>query len=241
MKRMIMISMLLHVAFNCVTAEETGLVHQVQLALRQAEYAVPEQHRSLGYFTENYRAQGGWHFTPEFAQLQELVSENWREVLDNIVEITGDSKVHQLMLCASFFSLPEEDFFFCLNRIADLCLADALPKLVFGWTRGAYELHTKPIHRFALHYDDPTVIEILRKAKIMRPKERAYYNKILSGGMKRWLTSPFYYDNETGTEPNLYSAESWAMFLGYWIIRMVVFVAIIIGAVVAWRYFRKQK
>lgn len=238
MKKIIVIIMLSHIAFSHVATGETGLIYQVQSALRQAEYAVPEQRRKLGYFTEDYHHnQDGWQCAPEFVQLQELVSGNWREVLDNIVEITGDSKIQQVILCASFFSLPQEDFFHCLNRIADLCLSDDMPNWAFLWAIGAYEMATTPMHRFSLNYDNPVVIEVLEKTKIIQPSKSEWCDAVLSGKLKRQLTSYWYFDSDSGTYPNA-NPE-----LERTVVRIVIGIVVIVIfsiVVIVWRRFRKK-
>ena len=202
MKKMITMIVLLHIASGDAKANELELVGQVQQALRQVEQTIPKQIRKLGAFTEEFSYPSDWESSQnpaslqalfvenwsrsiEFTQLQKMVSENWKEILDVVVEIAGDSEVHQIILYASFFYLPQEDFFECLNKIADLCLDNAMPTWAFNWAFDSYELHTSPSHRITYNYDNPVVIKILQKAKIIRPGTSEMYDRMLSGETKK--------------------------------------------------------
>jgi hypothetical protein len=144
-----------------------------------------------------------WRESVEFAQLKETVSQNWEKILANIEEVVGSSEVHQYVLFESFYYLPQQDSFRCLDKIADLTLNKTISKQMFNWVIVSYHVSNNYSnrHTFSLNYKDPIVTEILRKAQIIAP-ELEWYRKMASGKAKREMTGYWYYDHGMGTYPN---------------------------------------
>jgi len=182
MKRMIItLAIALQIAHGNVSANETGVVHQVRHLLAQVESSRPS-FRHAGVVLDNYRAVME---TPEYTRLTELVSENWEEILKNTGEIAGSSETHQVILFISFSSLPQEDIYQCLNTIADLCLSGVISERMFYWILNFYWADTPTGKALALNYDNPVVVDFLQKAKVIQPKMSDVYDSYLSGAKKK--------------------------------------------------------
>jgi len=220
-------------AFGDETANKTDLFSHVKILLAQVENRVPERERNVYYFSEhlNYK----WKETPEFSQLKEVVAGNWKAILECADEIIVLSDVHQIILFESFCHLPQGNAFQSLNMIADLALNNVIAQNIFYTTIMGYNVSNRKV--LAFNYDNPVVSEMLRKAKVIYPKRSDYFDRMLSGARKREYTSPFYYDTDTNTEPNLFSLKSWGEFIAR---PLIVLIIAIIGAVSGWRYFRKR-
>ena len=181
MKKFIVI-MMLQMVSTCLMADETEAVRQTSLLLKQVEKQMPEQWDASGY-VDNYII---WKGTPEFGQLEKVVSGNWKVILGEVKEI-APSDAHQVILLASCCSLPLEDSFLFLDKISDLCLGNVITKDVFLWIMDLYEVYTMPTHRLSLNYKKPAVAEILRKAKIIAPERTENYDNVLTGEAKKEL------------------------------------------------------
>jgi len=235
--------MFLCVALGNETTGNTELIAQVKGLLRQVENREPERVRTLSYFREPYSHR--WWQSPEFVQLKTMTSEHWKEILDNIGDI-APSELHQFILFRSFYALPQDDFFQCLNKIADLCLDNIVSKHVFDATVLHYETRIpyyeptiKTTHILARNYDTPDVAEMLRKAKVIFSDDETKvqeYGQIALGAKKNLVTSPWY-NPDTGTcfYDDLFPRMSRLGFVG-----VIVIGIIIIGAILAWRCFRKK-
>ena len=232
MKRNTVIGMMLLTAV--ATANGTESLRQVKQLLIQVESIRSERDRVIYSFLD----ADDWRKSGEFAQLKETVAQHTEEILGNIEGIVGASEIHQYILFESFCFLPRQDSLRCLNTFADLALNNIISKQMFRWAIVSYAINNR--HVLALNYKDPLVAEILRKAKIINP-ELEWYRKMASGAAKRALEHPLYYDTETGEEPNITSVRSWVVFLGRMLIRVAIVAVAVIGAILAWRSFRRKK
>jgi len=188
MKKTIVI-MTLQILSACLMADETEVIRQTSQLLTQLKNKMPENW-DISCYVDNYLI---WRETPEFDQLKNFMSEHWKYTSENITEV-APSEIHQLILFASFCSLPLNDSFRCLDKMTDLCLDNVIRKEMFHWVVSLYEVYTMPAHRLALNYQNPTVAEILRKAKIIAPERTGHYNKMLSGEEKNELAEEGYLD-----------------------------------------------
>jgi uncharacterized protein YijF (DUF1287 family) len=195
MKHMITMITALQMTFGGLMAGEADLILKAKDLLAQIENQAPKEFQPVGYFEENFR--GDWGNVSEFAQLKELVSANWKDVLGNIEGIAGTSEIHQYILFRSFCFLPQKESFQCLNKVADLCLENVISKEMFKWARDVYEIYTAPTYRLSFYYEDPVVIEILRKAKIIQPEMAEHYDRMLSGEESKDLIVWFEESGET--------------------------------------------
>lgn len=175
------IIVVLNMASVNVTADDARQVRETEQMLEQVISLRPKYQHVL-HFAENYR---GWKRSPEFKRLEEFISKNWEAVLRNVEE-TVSTETQLFILFTAFQSLPQEDYFICLNRLADLCLSGVMRKEVFEWIRVSYEIQTK--NAISLNYQNPIVIEIIQKAKIIfadDPYRVLLYDGILSGESKK--------------------------------------------------------
>jgi len=224
----IIVIMTLCNAFGDETANKTDLFHHVKILLAQVENRVPERDRNVYYFSEhlNYK----WKETPEFSQLKEAVAGSWKAILKYADDISVLSDVHQIILFESFCCLPQENAFQSLDMIADLALDNVIAPNVFYTTIMGYNINNRKV--LALNHDNPVVSGMLRKSKVIYPKRSDYFNEMLSGARKREYTSPLYYDMETNTYPNLYSAKSWIIFI-IWVFSFFWVIVISVTVIVA--------
>ena len=239
MKRIMAITllMILHVAFGDERRNQGEEIRQIKDMLVQIENSVPERSRDIYYFSDHVNRD--WKNKLEFSQLTELVAEKWEDVLRDTDGIASLSEIHQLILFESFCFLPQKDAFLCLNKTADLALGNIISQTVFRSVIVGHDVNNKDV--LVRNYKDPVVAEVLRKASKIDPEQRDYYKWMASGAAKRELEHPLYYDTDTNTSPNIASVKSWAVFLGRILIRVVVVAVAVIGAVAAWRCFRKRK
>jgi len=208
MKKNIIITIIIVMALQVIStngmADETNAICEARDFVEQIMDAYPWARSSEA----RYFVDGGFHWRalPEFAQLEQVVSGNPEEILGNILEI-APSEIHQIILSSSFFSLSQKDVFQCLDKIADLCLDNAIGKDVFWGTMILYTVHTpKGKKALAVNYQGPVVSGMLRMARTFDP-EREYYAWFASGEAQRELTSLWYYDDVTNTHPNLNRAK----------------------------------
>jgi len=230
---MVAFCMTFNIAFSNDLPETPEVIGNVKNLLAQVESSAPERCRGdVYYFIEHFTS---WRASPEFARLKETVSANWEEILGNLEAFATSSESLQYILFEAFSFLPQQTSFQCLGKIADLALNDAIRKEMFHWVVVSHAINNK--HVLALNHKDPVVTEVLRKACIIDPEHRGYYVWIASGAARKEITSPFYYDMSTNTEPNLFSLKSWGEFIAR---PLIVLIIAIIGAVSGWRYFRKR-
>jgi uncharacterized protein YijF (DUF1287 family) len=195
MRKIIII--VLQVVSASLLADEAETIRQTNQLVEQVKNKMPENWDASCY-VDNYL---GWREIAEFEQLKKAVSGNWKEILENVRGI-APSEIHQIILFVSFGSLPLKDSFRCLDKIADLCLDNVISKEMFEWVRTIYEVHTTPTYRLAFHYEDPIVVNILRKAKTIQPEKAEHYDRVLRGKERRDLTIWF---EESGESKPIYS------------------------------------
>ena len=237
MRHIVFFPMALQIVSVHLMATETECVHQVKQLLIQTENIDSGKHKGdVEFFIEGY-SFGYLRDFSEFDKLQKVVSENWKEVLASI-EVLSLSETHQAILFLSFLSLPLEDSFQCLNKMADLCLHGMINKDMFRSLIVTYEVYTMPKRRLSLNNKNPIVAEMLRKAKLIDPQNN-YYLRIASGEEKKKLTN-FWYDPDTGTHLLDSIAGSNAETYGNIIQGVLIGVVAIICAVVAWRYSKRK-
>ena len=187
MKKTIVPVMILPIAFGYLMAEEIEPFAQVKHLLTQVEQSAPEEDQEdVAYFILRSR----WKDSPAFTLLQNTVSQDWENILENVKEI-APSEFHQGILFRSFNILPPKDAHQYLNKLATLSLDKAISNYMFEWCIGFYEIDTH--HALARNYNDPAVVEILQKAKIISSNnEKAIwnYNQMLSGTINEKITEP---------------------------------------------------
>jgi len=207
------ITVVLQITSANAMAEETVPAHEAKQMLEQIIKQLPRYSHVLD-FAENYR---GWKRFPEFKQLENFTSKNWEAVLSDI-EGAAPSDTHLFILFTAFQSLPQEDYFACLNRLADLCLSKTIDKEMFKMVWVSYEVKTR--NAMSLNYKKPAVIEIARKAKTVfadDPHMLSLYDGILSGDAQKALEE---YWSDGPETPTLYpSAGNAAEDVGLAIVR----------------------
>ena len=198
MKQMVkIIAVALQITSVGAMADETGLALETRQMLEQIIKQLPRYSHVLD-FAENYR---GWKRFPEFTQLEKSTSKNWEAVLSDIGE-AAPSDTHLFILFTAFQSLPQEDYFTCLNKLADLCLSETIDKEMFKMCWISYEVKTR--NAISLSFKNPAVVEIIRKAKVIfadDPHMVSLYDGILSGGSKKALEE---YWSDGPETPTLY-------------------------------------
>jgi len=228
MKKVIAIMVLQLISIN-MSADNMNLIREVKQQLAQIESIKPESRHATtapGTFER-------WKKFPEFEQLEKTVSQNWKGIIENLEEIAGSSETRQYILFLSFLSLPQQETLQCLNKVADLCLDNTVSKDTFYGITLYYEEAMSPLHRLALNYKDPVVAEVLRKAKHINPEMSAYYDRMISGDAKKTITSFWY---EPPNQPTPYRI----IVVVFWL-PILVGISAVIGAILAWRYFRRRK
>jgi len=236
MKRMLIITITITLcaATDATTSGGTGenLILVKQLVEQVVNLMPPEWLLCVSDCMEhgNYTR---WIGSPEFMRLEKEAAGNWEAVMENVAEI-APSGFHQFILFVSLQSLPQKDYFLCLDKLAYLCMDNTVDKEVFIWVISHYEGNTKPRHRLSLNHKDPVVAGILRKAKVINPEMSDYYDRQLSGEIKKEITS-FWYEDPNDPE----STHA----LGMRILKaLAAGIAVTsCGIITAWWYIRKRK
>ena len=161
MKRITAMIMTLQVVFGHVMADERKSVHEVnQLLTKVTNWQEAECGVDVYYF-----AFDCWDKTLEFTQLNEIVSKDWKVILNNLEKIIAPSDMHQIILCRAFSTLPQKYAFQCLNKIIDLYLKNIIDAEVFDLSMNFYEEHIKNIEQ--LDYKDILVGNVYEKLKLI--------------------------------------------------------------------------
>ncbi|MCL2104771.1 MAG: hypothetical protein FWH21_06930 [Kiritimatiellaeota bacterium] len=175
MKHMLISFLVLHTAFGDVGYDKTERSQQIKQLLAQM---MRHDDAYLSYSAVfAMQTHAGWMKYPEFGELKEKVSGNWREILDTMEEV-APSEIHKVViLLASVYSLPSQDSRQCLSKIADLCLDGVISNEMFLWAIVKHEENTEPKHRLSQNVNDPAVTEVLRKIKEIDPENEYYIRK----------------------------------------------------------------
>jgi hypothetical protein len=234
MKKGIIIIMTSHIAFISAIADKTEPFDRLRHLMAQMINNREEGylHHSANFAIQTY---AGWIKHKEYSELNNIVLENWKDILDNI-EVIAPTEIHKIILFPSFISLPLQDSLQCLNKIADLTVSNAISRDTFGWVLHRYEYETG--YALIHNYKNPIVIEIFQKAKTLDPPSFFYekypnVDDILSGKAQKEIAG-FRHEAPDKSMP----CKIWLVMSA---LSILIGISAILGAVMAWRYLRKRK